>query len=114
MDERTSAAGRGRTAGLVGLNGALLVALALVTFSPGAAGQQRGAAAPPAAPARNPGDYTLLGGRVQGQSSEAIYILDAVNREIVAVSWDQSRRTLGPIGFRDLNIDAQAAGRSGR
>jgi hypothetical protein len=112
MYERSGRKRRGRAAGLVGLNAALLVALALVTFAPGAAAQQRAGA--PAAPARNPGDYTLLAGRVQGQSAAAIYILDAVNREIVGVYWDQSRKVIAPIGFRDLNVDAQAAGRSGR
>lgn len=104
-------AGRAPWIGLLGLNAALLGALAFVTFAPDAAAQ-RGQA--PAGAGRDPGDYTMIAGQVQGQSEDAIYIVDSINREIIAVRWDQSRKTISGIGFRDLAVDAQAAGRTGR
>jgi len=92
--------------GLIGLNAALLLALALVTLSPAVTAQQQ--------PARAPGDYTMISGEMQGRTAAAIYMVDATNQEVVAVYWDQSRRRLEPIGYRDLAADAQTQGRRGR
>jgi hypothetical protein len=84
---------------LIALNLVLLAALAVVTLAPLAGAQ-------PAA-ARRPGRYTMVGGRIQGANTNAIYILDATNQELVAVRWDDSRKTLAPIGYRDLTADTQ-------
>jgi len=93
--------------GLLLLNGALVGCLALVTLSSSVTAQQQ-------APTRAPGDYTMVAGEVQGQTAAGIYIVDATNRELVAVFWDQSRRKLQAIGYRDLADDAQQSGRPGR
>jgi hypothetical protein len=73
--------------------------LAVVTIAPLAGAQP--------ASARRPGRYTMVGGRVQGGNTSAIYILDSTNQEMVAVRWDDSRKVLAPIGFRDLTADTQ-------
>jgi len=93
--------------GLIGLNAALALCLAVVTFAPQVTAQQP-------APAREPGDYTMVAGRLQGQAFEVTYIVDAANQEMVAVMWEQSRRQLLPVGYRDLAADGQVAGRTGR
>lgn len=90
-----------RTTGrLVALNAALLAILAIVTLAPPlvASGQQA---------TRARGRYTMVGGEIQGGNSNAIYVLDAANQEMVALRWDDSRKTLLGIGYRDLNDDAQ-------
>ena len=100
MDKRT-------TRGLLLLNTALVICLALVTLSSPVTAQQQ-------ASARAPGDYTMVAGQVQGQTASAIFIVDATNQELLGVFWDQSRRRLQPIGYRDLSADAQQTRRTGR
>lgn len=43
-----------------------------------------------------------------GGSNSAVFILDAANREMVAVRWDQSKRSLTGIGYRNLDTDAKS------
>ena len=96
---------RTRHSRLVALNGALLGALALVTFTPSAPAQRGGA---PRETHRARGEYTMVGGRVLGLAESAIYIIDSANSELLAVRWDRSRQNLAPLGFRDLTLDAKA------
>ena len=57
---------------------------------------------------RQIGRYTLVGGDIPMGSGNAVYIADAVNRELVSVIWDRGRNGLDPIGFRDLDADRTA------
>jgi hypothetical protein len=81
------------------LNLALLTALAAITFAPDSirANAQAG---------RARGEYTLLAGRPNGSSSDAIYVLDAANQEIIALKWDTGRK-LSLLGYRNLESDAK-------
>lgn len=84
--------------GLVALNATLLLALGAVTLAPKAGAQGQ--------PAPRPrGEYTLVGGQVMGANSNAIYVLDAANRELVTLMWDDSRKQIHGIGYRDLAND---------
>lgn len=99
----TPATSRARThaPALIALNAALLVVLGLVSI----------ANAQPGARAR--GNYAMVGGEyLGGGGANAVYILDAANQELIAVKWDESRKVLDGIGYRDLSKDAQQ--RSGR
>lgn len=87
--------------GLIALNCALLGALALVTLAPGADAQNR-------AQRRLMGDYTMVGGAAQGVTGNVVYILDASNRELIALRWDQTRSSVAGIGYRDLRSDREA------
>jgi hypothetical protein len=91
--------------GLIGLNALLAVCLAVVTFSPAVTAQQ---------PKRAPGDYTMVAGVVQGSPSAVIYIVDATNQELVAIMWDQSRKQMNAVGYRDLAEDGKVTKRGGR
>lgn len=95
-------------AGLVTLNAVLIGVLALVTFAPdsGRAMAQAGQ--------RARGDYTMIGAEYQGGNSNAILVLDATNREMIALRWNDSRKQLEGIGFRDLAADAAANVQPGR
>lgn len=102
---RTPQEGRGRVRSLavplIALNAGLVVVLGIVT----AAGAQPGA--------RARGNYAMVGGEfLGGGGANAVYILDAANQELIAVKWDESRKVLDGIGYRDLSKDAQQ--RSGR
>ncbi|MFN7020474.1 MAG: hypothetical protein ACK4WH_03995 [Phycisphaerales bacterium] len=91
---------------LVGLNFALLLALGVLTIlvnaRPGGA-----AAQPPEAAARTRGEYTIVSGRFQGGTSNAVYVLDAANQELMALAWNRSRDEMEIIGHRRIADDAQ-------
>jgi hypothetical protein len=89
-----------RRAGLIALNAVLLAALGVVSFAPSAQAQ-RGA--------RARGEYTMVSGRVTGSSNHAIYVIDSANQEMIALTWNQTRKGLEGLGYRDLTADAGAA-----
>lgn len=92
-------AGRRVSRGLVALNVALALGLALVTLAPSADAQRA---------ARARGDYTMVAGAINGSTSHAIYIVDGANQEMVALRWNESSKSLDGIGFRDLAADVTA------
>jgi hypothetical protein len=63
---------------------------------------------PPAARAR--GDYTMVAGKTTTGSRDAVYVIDATNREMVAIRWDNTKRAFIGIGYRRFDVDAAAAG----
>ncbi len=87
---------------LLVLNGTLLGVLGLAALAP-----LSGAGAQPDTNRRGRGNYTMVGGEYTGGSSNAIFIVDAQNQEMVAVFWSQSQKTLMPLGYRDLAEDAR-------
>ncbi len=89
---------------LIGVNAALLLALAGMSAWPAGASQP-GAAVP----GRDRGQYTMVTGRMATGSGDAVYIVDAVNRELVALRWDNSRRALVGVGYRNLDADGATA-----
>ena len=97
---------RSRYRGLIGLNVGLLVVLALLTLAPGAQARQ-GAARPH-------GQYAMVSAQVQGQTESAIVLVDSANEEMAALRWDRSRRTLAPLGYRNLRHGAMLRERQGR
>lgn len=90
---------------LLALNGALLLALAGVALAPLADAQ--GAS-------RGRGEYTAVDADIQGLSSAGLFIVDGRNRELIALSWDQSRKVLNILGYRDIERDEQRAQGGGR
>jgi hypothetical protein len=93
---------------LIALNAALLLALAGVTLAPGALAQRSDA------PQRGRGEYTMVDAVIQGVSSSAIFVLDGQNREMIALEWDQSRKVLDVLGYRDIDLDERQARGGGR
>lgn len=56
------------------------------------------------------GEYTMVAGRTnQGGSVDTVYIVDSANQEVVAVKWDQTKKTLGGVGYRSISADARGA-----
>ena len=82
--------------GLLVLNVLLLALLSAVTFGPAADAQSR---------AR--GQYTMAAGGVKGANSSAVYIVDVINQELMAVSYNQNTKRLDGLGYRNLAYDAQ-------
>ncbi len=89
---------RRATTGLIALNGVLVVILAAVSLSPRAGAQSN----------RPRGSYTMVGGQIQGGSTNAIYVMDSSSQELVALRWDQSSKRFAGIGWRSLAADAKA------
>ena len=89
---------------LIGINAGLLMAAGAVHWaaSPGLAQDDN----------RSRGSYMLIGGEIQGGDANAIYVLDTINEELIAVRWNHSRRELEQLGYRDVRRDtSQEAGR---
>ncbi len=88
---------------LLGANLALLAGVVVVHWaaSPGRAqdGLDRGR-----------GSYLMIGGEIQGGDSNAVYILDTINEEMIAVRWNHSRSQLDGLGYRDVRRDAAQEG----
>jgi hypothetical protein len=84
---------------LIVLNAVLLGVLGLVELAPRASAQQG------EGPARPRGAYTLVGGEIQTGNSNAVYVIDSVNQEMVVLRVESGRGNLAGVGFRDLNAD---------
>lgn len=91
--------------GLIGLNACLAAALLLVEFAPRAWAQAD------EGPARPRGEYTLVGGEIQTGNSDAVYVIDSVNQEMIVMTWEDGHNNLNGIGYRDLDADSKARGR---
>lgn len=83
------------------VNGVLLALLAAVSLAPRADAQRDRSG-------RARGDYTMVSGRIQGGSSNVVYVLDAANQEVIGLRWNESNKSLEGVGYRDLQADAQA------
>jgi hypothetical protein len=89
---------------LVAMNLGLLGLLAAVTWSSSAAAQ---------AEARARGRYLAVSGGVPGTDADVVWIVDTVNQEMVALTWDSDRKQIIGVGYRDLALDTAAALRGG-
>ncbi len=92
---------RRQTRALIGLNAVLLVALGAVSLTPNAGAQ--GQKSP-----RLPGIYSVVGGELSSGNANGVYVLDSANREMILLSWDNSRNKVNFLGYRDLNSDVNA------
>jgi len=94
-----------RVGGLVVLNLALLGVLGAVSFSPMADAQSAKSAN---GTTRARGEYSIVGGATIGGVSSVIYVLDTINRELIALNWNDSTKSLEGVGYRDLSLDAKS------
>jgi hypothetical protein len=94
-----SARRAGSLGALLALNAALVAILAAVAFSPAAIAQ-----------ARSRGTYAMVAGGANNTQSSLVYIVDAVNQELVVVTYNGTTRTLDGITYRNLAADAADVG----
>lgn len=85
----------GRLRGLIALNAALVTILAAVTFGPGAEAQMR-----------SRGNYTMVAGNAKNANAAVVYIVDSVNQEMVAVTYNNQNKALEGVGYANLAQDA--------
>ena len=90
---------------LLAINVVLIAALVAVIWAPPADAQN---AAPPRE-GRIRGDYTMVSGRVNAGGADAVYVLDAANREMIALRWDSAKQSLSGVGYRDLDADGRSS-----
>ena len=57
---------------------------------------------------RPAGDYILVGGATTSGFANVVYVLDTANRELVALQWNDSTKSLDGTGYRDLVADLDA------
>ncbi|MFT5424145.1 MAG: hypothetical protein ACI89L_001938 [Phycisphaerales bacterium] len=93
-----------RRALLIALNAGLLGTLGAVLYGPQALAQ--------VSASRAPGEYAVIGGEMPGSNNNTIFVIDAANREMIALEWNESTRKLDGVGFRNLATDVQ--GRASR
>lgn len=87
--------------GLIALNLALLAILALVSFAPPATAGGGGGAGASAVV----GEYVMVGGTVQGSTSNAVYVLDQSTGTLIGLMYDRSTRRLRGLGIRNVKTD---------
>ena len=85
---------------LLWVNGGLFVLLAVLFSLP--AGAQNST---PGARAR--GEYTMISGKTSVGGNSAVYILDSVNQEMIALRWDAGRKSFIGLGYRSLDTDSK-------
>jgi hypothetical protein len=89
---------------LIALNLGLLAGLAMVSWSASADAWQNG---------RARGKYLAVSGGAPGATGDVVWIVDTVNQQMIALSWDPNTKAMVGVGFRDLTIDAGTALRGG-
>jgi len=101
MTEKRHGDGKGPSpSGLLALNAALVALLAAVTFGPKVDGQ-----------ARPRGEYTMVAGGVKGANSSAVFVVDTVNQEMMAITYNQEAKVLEGIAYRSLAEDVASVQR---
>ena len=86
----------GKLRGLLAINAALLMVMAIVTFAP-SAGAQAG---------RARGEYLMVSGYINGSEPQVVFIVDAINQQMVAVRYRQDLKVLEGVSARNLRTDA--------
>jgi hypothetical protein len=84
--------------GVVALNIFLVLILGAVVFVPTTNAQQ---------PPVNDGRYIAIPSTANGLTTGAVYILDTIKRELVAVAWNQNKNRIMSLGYRNLLRDAE-------
>jgi hypothetical protein len=92
---------RQSVAGLIALNAVLLGGLAFVTFSSNSLAQ-----------ARSRSSYSMVAGTIKGQEPPVLYIVDETAQELVGLTWDDNKKQLVGMGFRNLAADVADIGRT--
>lgn len=87
--------------GLIALNAVLLAVLASVSLAPSVVAQ-----------ARNRSSFTMVAGNVNGQVQPVVYVVDEGTAELVGISWDENKKQLVGMGYRNLSADATEASRA--
>lgn len=91
------------TRGLVVLNLVLLAGLGVVSLAPSAGAQNNINQS-----TRARGEYSIVGGATIGGVSSVIYVLDTANRELIALNWNDSNKSLEGVGYRDMSRDSSS------
>lgn len=89
--------------GLILLNVLLLLLLGAVTFGSQAKAQ-----------ARSRGDYVMVAGGANGAISGVVYVVDTVNNQLIAVSYDTNSKRLVGVGATNLARDAARVSQGAR
>ena len=88
--------------GLIALNSVLLAILGLVTLAPnaGATGDANGA----------DGDYIVVGGAINGATSNAVYVMEQRSSVVVGMIFDRSKKRLEGLAIRNVSADSRRTG----
>ncbi len=85
---------------LLAVNVLLLILLATVTWGGSIATAQNDA--------RPRGEYTMVAGPAQGTDSSVIYLVDAINQELTAVTYNTSTKRIDGVAYRNLRRDTNS------
>lgn len=91
---------RNSIGGLIALNIVLLTVLGLVTFAPTVQAEGTGNAV---------GDYMIVGGSINGATSNAVYVLDQRSGALLSFLYDRSAKRLNGISVRSVVNDGKRA-----
>ncbi len=85
--------------GLIALNIVLLAVLALVQLAPTVRAEESSTA----------GDYVIVGGSLNGATSNAVYVLDQRSGALLSFLYDRSTKRLNGIAVRSVVNDGKRA-----
>lgn len=83
---------------LLALNILLVAVLALVSFAPAVHAEGL---------RQNSGDYIIVGGSINGSTSNAVYVLDQRSGTLLSFLYDRSSRKLKGLSVRSVPNDAR-------
>lgn len=83
--------------GLIVLNAVLLLVLGVFCLTPQPASAQLSAL--------RGGNYMMVAGRVPGQTTSSVYIVDLNSGKMIAVQYDDNRKAINVQGGRDITGD---------
>lgn len=87
-----------KLSGLVVLNAVLLLVLGVFCLTPQSAEAQLGGRG---------GDYLMIAGQTQGQTTSTVYIIDLESAKMIAVAYDTSAKALQVLAGRDVASDVK-------
>ncbi|MCC6908766.1 MAG: hypothetical protein IT430_12550 [Phycisphaerales bacterium] len=90
---------RNPISGLIALNIVLLAVLALIQFAPAVRAEGSSVA----------GDYVIVGGSLNGATSNAVYVLDQRSGALLSFLYDRSSKRLNGIAVRSVVNDGKRA-----
>lgn len=85
--------------GLIALNVVLVAVLGMLTLAPSVEAEGNHS--------RSAGDYLIIGGSLNGSTSNAIYLLEQRSGALVAFLYDRSAKKLKGLSIRSVAKDAE-------
>ncbi len=97
---------RNKLSGIIAINLALMAILCVVSWAPTLQADSAGASS------MDGGDYLMVGGEVNGMTSNGIYVLEQRSGLLLGLKYELGTRKLKGMNLRNIHQDAKRTGPS--